>query len=94
MTDYTELIKALRCCADDDVSCCEDCPNEKLCIIDCYDTMMHMMAKAADAIEEQQAELQRMVEAEINECNRRIATAQVNAKLAKNYWSPPKEETE
>ena len=52
MADYTELIKALRCCADDDVPCCEDCPNVKLCIIDYHDTMMHMMVKAADAIEE------------------------------------------
>lgn len=82
MTDYEDLVKSLRVCGKSLEAAAF--PEWDVCLY----------TRAADAIEELQAELQRMVEAEINECNRRIATAQVNAKLAKNYWSPPKEETE
>ena len=91
MTDYDALVKALRYCGDEKNKDCSGCAYAVKCG-NCF--MSPVVLDAADAIEEQQAELQRVVEAEINECNRRIATAQVNAKLAKNYWSPPKEETE
>ena len=51
MTDYTELVKALRCC--DKYDLCNDCPIFETCDGD----VDKAMAIAADAIEALQAQL-------------------------------------
>ena len=51
MTDYTELVKALRCCGE--YALCNDCPIFETCDGD----VDKAMAIAADAIEELQAQL-------------------------------------
>ena len=51
MTDYTELIKALRCC--DEYAFCNDCPIFETCDGD----VDKAMAIAADAIEALQSQL-------------------------------------
>ena len=54
MTDYTKLVKALRCC--DKYALCNDCPIFETCDGD----VDKAMAIAADAIEELQAEVERL----------------------------------
>lgn len=66
MTDYTELVKALRCCAEDK---CGQCnynwnPNREFC-------MNSMCKSAADAIEALQAEVKRL-----KDCNDELREAQ------------------
>ena len=56
MTDHNELIKALRICTDADVPC-DECPFLKSCLIDNNDGVTGLMLKAADAIEELQAQV-------------------------------------
>lgn len=54
MTDYTKLVKALRCC--DKYALCNDCPIFETCDGD----VDKAMAIAADAIEALQAEVERL----------------------------------
>ena len=49
MTDYTELIKALRCCADDNIPC-KACPRCAKCVME--HNMSSLFPEAADAIDE------------------------------------------
>lgn len=51
MSDYTELVKALRCCIDDNIACF-DCPRFNKCMAD--RNMSSLFSDAADAIEELQ----------------------------------------
>ena len=49
MSDYTDLVKALRCCIDDN-SPCFDCPRFNKCMAD--RNVSSLFSDAADAVEE------------------------------------------
>lgn len=49
MTDYTDLIKALQCCADDNIPC-NACPQCAKCVME--HSMHSLFSDAAEAIEE------------------------------------------